>query len=161
MQRRYGTYSFLDVQASIEGPGGNFELGSGSGAAEEGITITPTGDKNVMTIGADGSVMHSLKGDNSGTITVTLLRTSTVNSRMQNLYNHQTSSSRNHGQNTIVIRNAVSGDVITCGHCAFARQPENPYKSQGGFIVWRFHAGSIDTRIGSGTPEKGVESGGV
>ena len=49
-----GAYSFLDVQAAIEGPGGAFQLGSGSGNAEEGITIEPGGDKNVMQIGADG-----------------------------------------------------------------------------------------------------------
>ncbi len=152
-EKKYGTYSFLDVQASIEGPGGNFQLGSGSGAAEEGITIAPTGDKNVMTVGADGSVMHSLKGDDSGTITVTLLRTSTVNAQMQNLYNHQTSSSRYHGQNTIVVRNPVSGDVITAQYCAFAKQPENPYKTEGGVVSWAFHAGDIDTKRGTGTPE--------
>jgi hypothetical protein len=28
-----GAYSFLDVQASIEGPGGSFQLGSCSGNA--------------------------------------------------------------------------------------------------------------------------------
>jgi hypothetical protein len=153
MKPKYGTYSFLDVQASIEGPGGNFELGSGAGNAEEGITIAPTGEKNVMTVGADGSVMHSLRGDASGTVTVTLLRTSTVNSQLQNMYNHQTSSSRYHGQNTIVIRNAVSGDVITCEGCAFAKQPENPYKTEGGVYAWTFHAAVIDTKIGTGVPE--------
>lgn len=161
MKPQYGTYSFLDVQASIEGPGGNFELGSGSGASEEGVAIEPTGDKNVMTPGADGSVMHSLKGDSSGTVTVNLLRISTVNQKLQNMYNHQTASSRNHGQNTIVIRNAVSGDVITCEKCAFAKQPGNPYKTDGGIISWAFHAAAIDTKLGTGTPEAGALGGGL
>ena len=36
------TYSFLDVQAAISGPGGNFPLaGDESGISEEGITIDP------------------------------------------------------------------------------------------------------------------------
>ena len=63
------SYSFLDVQASIAGPGGNFPLsGDRVGIAQEGITVTATGDKNVMTIGADGAAMHSLSADQSGTI---------------------------------------------------------------------------------------------
>lgn len=148
-----GAYSFLDVQASIEGPGGAFQLGSGSGNAEEGISIEPGGDKNVMTVGADGTVMHSLKADASGTVTVTLLRTSTTNAQLSNLYNYQTASSRNHGQNTIMIRNAVSGDVITCTEVAFAKAISNPYAVEGGKIAWTFHAGKIDTKLGTGTPE--------
>ena len=146
-------YSFLDVQASIDGPGGNFQLGSGSGAAEEGISIEPTGDKNVMTVGADANVMHSLLGDTSGTVTVRLLRTSPVNAQLQNVYNYQTSSSRYHGQNTIVVRNSVTGDVTTCSEAAFAKQPANNYAKEGGSIEWVFHAGKVDKRLGTGTPE--------
>ena len=146
-------YSFLDIQAAIEGPGGNFQLGSGSGNAEEGITIEPTGDKNVMTVGADGSVMHSLLADASGTVTVNLLRTSPTNAQLQNLYNYQTASGRNHGQNTITIRNPVTGDVITCSDVAFAKGISNSYAKEGGTLAWAFHAGKIDTRIGTGTPE--------
>lgn len=148
-----GAYSFLDVQAAIEGPGGSFQLGSGSGNAEEGITIEPTGDKNVMTVGADGSVMHSLRGDQSGTLTVTLLRTSPVNAQLQNLYNYQTSTSRNHGRNTVTIRNAQSGDVVTCAQVAFAKAISNPYAVEGGKLAWTFHAGQVSTVLGSGTPE--------
>lgn len=147
------SYSFLDVQAAIDGPGGSFQLGSGSGNAEEGITIEPGGDKNVMTVGADGSVMHSLRADSSGTVTVTLLRNSATNQKLQNLYNYQTTSSRYHGRNTIVIRNAVTGDVISCTEVAFAKAISNPYAEEGGTLAWTFHAGKIDTIIGTGMPE--------
>jgi len=146
-------YSFLDVQAAIEGPGGAFPLGSGAGVAEEGITIEPAGDKNVMTVGADGSVMHSLKADASGAVTVTLLRTSRTNALLQTMYNFQTSGSRWHGRNILVIRNAVSGDVVTCTDVAFAKAPSNPYATEGGKIAWTFHAGKIVTVLGIGTPE--------
>ena len=149
-----GAYSFLDVQASIEGPGGSFQLGSGSGNSEEGITIEPTGDKNVMTVGADGSIMHSLRADASGTVTVTLLRVSQTNSKLQNLFDYQTSSSRYHGRNTIVIRNAVSGDVITCTEAAFSKGLSNPYAIEGGRLGWTFHVGKIHNKLGTGTPEK-------
>lgn len=147
------SYCFLDVQAAIEGPGGSFQLGSGSGNAEEGITIEPGGDKNIMTVGADGTVMHSLRADASGTVTVTLLRTSPTNQKLQNLYNYQTTSSRYHGQNTIMIRNAVTGDVVSCTQVAFAKAISNPYAVEGAKLAWTFHAGKIDTKLGTGTPE--------
>jgi hypothetical protein len=148
-----GVYSFLDVQAAIEGPGGAFALGSGSANAEEGINIEPAGDKNVMSIGADGEPMHSLRADQSGTVTVTLLRTSSVNAQLQTLYNFQTTSSRYHGRNTLILRNAVSGDVITCTEVAFSKAPSNPYAVEGGNLAWAFHAGRITTVLGVGTPE--------
>jgi len=144
-----GAYSFLDVQAAFDGPGGNFQLGSGAGNAEEGINIEPTGDKNIMTVGADGSVMHSLRADASGTVTVTLLRTSPTNARLQNTYNFQTASSRNHGRNTIIIRNSVSGDMVTCTEVAFAKAITNPYATEGAKLVWTFHAGKINTSLGA------------
>lgn len=143
-------YSFLDVQASIAGPGGNIPLaGDESGIAEEGITIDATGDKNVMTIGADGAVMHSLKGDKSGTVTVRLLKTSTVNAALQAMYNYQTTSSGRHGRNTILIRDAVRGDIITCQKVAFAKNPSKTYAGEGGTMEWTFHAGKITGLLGA------------
>ena len=52
------SYSFLDVQASIYGPGGNVSLaGDEAGVEQGGITVTPAGERSKMTVGADGSVM--------------------------------------------------------------------------------------------------------
>ena len=48
-----------------------------------GITVTPAGERSKMTVGADGSVMHSLLGDKSGTVSVKLLKTSSVNAALQ------------------------------------------------------------------------------
>ena len=84
------SYSFLDVQASIYGPGGNVSLaGDEAGVEQGGITITPAGERSKMTVGADGSVMHSLLGDKSGTVSVKLLKTSSVNAALQIMYNLQ------------------------------------------------------------------------
>ena len=47
-----GTYSFIDVQATLVGPTGVIELGYGAAVAEEGITIEMAEDKNAMLIGA-------------------------------------------------------------------------------------------------------------
>lgn len=147
------SYSFLDVDAAIEGPGGSFQLGSGSGVATEGISVAPTGEKNIMQIGADGSVMHSLRADKSGTITLTLQKTSQTNAKLQNLFNYQSQSSQYWGRNTITIRNSATGDLITCSKVAFASSLELSYQEDGGTSSWTFHAGIIDPKLGTGTPE--------
>ena len=71
-----GTYSFQDMVAHLVGPGGMVSLGYGSGAADEGISIAYTEDRNNMLGGADGSVMHTLRCGKSGVITFNLLKIS-------------------------------------------------------------------------------------
>ena len=146
------SYSFLDIVASLSGPGGDIDLiGCNS---EEGISIEPTGDKNIMTIGADGCAMHSLRGDNSGTVTIRLLKTSGHNAQLQQLYTSQKESSTKWGQNTISIKDMARGDDITCSECAFTRDPATTYATEGGINEWVFHAGKIDKVLGSGTLER-------
>ena len=143
------TYSFLDVHAAIVGPGGAISLGSGAGNAEEGITIEPTGDINTMTIGADGSPMHSLHADKSGKVTIKLLKTSPVNAKLSNMYAFQTSSGATHGQNTLSISNSATGDIITCRSVAFEKAPSINYAKEGGMNEWAFSAGIIDRTLGT------------
>lgn len=145
-------YSFLDVVASITGPGGNFPLGSGSGAAEEGISLARAEAKSTMMVGADGSGMHSLHAGKHGTVTVTLLKTSPTNQLLMAMYNFQTSSSANHGRNVISVRNPVSGDAFTCTGVAFQKAPDLAYAKDGNTVQWAFDAIQIDGILGSGTP---------
>lgn len=142
-----GAYSFLDVQATIVGPGGSFGLGSGAGAAEEGITTAMAEDKNTVTTGADGTIMHSLHGGKTGTVTVRLLKTSPTNAKLNQMYNLQTISAAAHGLNTIVIQNPVNGDVITCTQCAFKKHPDQVQAKVGNTNEWVFD-GIIDTSLG-------------
>jgi len=138
------TYSFLDVQASIVGPGGSFSIGSGAGAAEEGITVEMVDDKNTMTIGADGTPMHSLHAGKAATVTVRLLKTSPVNSNLSSMYALQTSAGSLHGANVLVIKNPVTGDQITARAAAFKKFPTQTYAKDGGMVEWTFDAGVVD-----------------
>ncbi|EDW5132066.1 TPA: DUF3277 family protein [Salmonella enterica subsp. arizonae serovar 13,22:z4,z23:-] len=142
------TYSFMDVTASLSGPTGVIDLGQGSANSEEGITQTMGGNKNTMTIGADGEVMHSLHADKSGTITVTLLKTSPVNKKLSLAYNAQSQSSGTWGNNVIVIRNTASGDISTARSCAFQKQPDFNNAKEGGTVAWVFDCGKIDQLLG-------------
>lgn len=143
------TYSFINVQATITGPGGVFNLGNGAGNSEEGITIEMAGDKNTLTVGADGTPMHSLHADKSGAVTVRLLKTSPVNAQLQALYDLQTTDARLHGQNVISIANTASGDNIGCRYVAFKRNPTNTYAKDAGMVEWQFDAGMIDSILGT------------
>jgi hypothetical protein len=142
-------YSFLDVQATIAGPGGSFNLGNGAGNAEEGIDIEMVEDKNTMTVGADGTPMHSLHAGKAGTVTVRLLKTSPVNAKLQAMYDLQSQSSSLWGQNVISINNTASGDNVGCRSVAFKKSPKNAYAKDGGSNEWVFDAGAIDSILGT------------
>lgn len=146
------TYSFLDVHAAITGPGGAFPLGSGVGAAEEGITIARSEDKNTMTTGADGEVMHSLHAGKSGQVTIRLLKTSPVNALLMGMYEFQTTSSTRHGQNTITVGDVARGDFITAREVAFKKAPDLTWAKTANTVEWTFDAGKIDGLLGVGRP---------
>lgn len=142
-------YSFLDVVATISGPTGSAQLASGAQNADEGISFEMTGDKNTMTTGADGSVMHSLHAEKSGRVIVRLLKTSPINQLLQAMYDAQTLSAQLHGQNTIVCQQKQAGDITTARQCAFKRKPPLTYAKEGGIIEWEWDAGLIDTVLGT------------
>ena len=115
------TYSFMDVSATIVGPGGTVDLGYGAATAEEGISIAYTEDKNLMTVGADGKVMHTLRCGNSGTVTVSLLKTSPTAKKLQKMFNIQKLGASVWGVNTITIQQTAAKDKIVCLFCAVVK----------------------------------------
>lgn len=141
-------YSFIDISASLTGPTGSIDLGYGSANSEEGITVAMAEAKNTMTTGADGEVMHSLHAGKSGTITVTLLKTSPVNKKLSLMYNAQSQSSATWGNNVIVVRNKASGDITTARSCAFQKQPDHANAKVGNTVSWVFDCGKIDQLLG-------------
>lgn len=142
------TYSFLDVNASIVGPGGAFALGADAGASSEGITVTMNAEKDTMEIGADGTPQHSLNADKSGTIMVSLLKTSPTNQLLRIMYDLQSASSSLWGGNVITVTN-TAGDISTARQVAFKKLPDLKYAVQGGMNAWSFNCGYIDGFLGS------------
>lgn len=142
-------YSFKDVTATFVGPTGIFSLGYGSANAEEGIDVVAAGDKNTMTIGADGEGMHSLHADKSGQITVRLLKTSPMNQKLMATYDAQTISSSLWGQNIITISNTAVGDLHVGRQCAFKKKPDFKYAKDGDIIAWVFDVVKIDSALGT------------
>lgn len=142
------TYSFLDVTASLVGPTGSVDLGFGASVSQEGITISLNNARNTMTPSADGEVMHSLKADKSGTITVRLLGTSPANAVLQAMYNAQSLSTSLWGNNVITVRNKGNEEITTARSVAFQKQPDRVYGAEGPMVEWVFDCGKIDTITG-------------
>jgi len=143
------TYSFLDVTASIVGIGLACSMGNEAGASEEGISIEMEGDKTNLTVGADGSYMHSLHAGNAGSVTVRLLKTSPYNAILMAAYNAQRITSAAWGKNVITINQNNSDDSIVCAGCAFTRQPNLDYAQDGGTVTWAFRSGKITGFLGT------------
>lgn len=142
------TYSFLDINCSISGTGGNINLASGAGAAEEGISIEPIGDKNIMTIGADGSAMHSLVGSEASSVKVRLLKTSPTNAMLMAMYNAQTQSSLAHGKNVITLSILQTGEIVSLTQVAFKKRPALEYAKEAKMMEWEFDCGKTSTTLG-------------
>lgn len=143
------SYSFQDVVAKITGPTGSADLATGAAPSDEGISFEMTGDKNTMTTGADGAVMHSLHAESSGRCIVRLLKTSPVNALLQAMYDAQTATASLHGQNIIVCQQKASGDVTTATQVAFKRKPPLAYAKEANVMEWEWDCGKINSALGT------------
>ncbi|AOY96852.1 hypothetical protein BKK79_36160 [Cupriavidus sp. USMAA2-4] len=143
------SYSFKDVSATLVGPTGAISLGYGSAVAEEGIDVAAAGDKNTMTVAADGEGMHSLHADKSGQMTVRLLKTSPMNQKLMVAYDAQSLSAALWGKNIITISNTAVGDLHVARECAFKKKPNMKYAKDGDIIEWVFDCIKIDSVLGT------------
>lgn len=142
-------YSFLNVVAGIAGPGGAFNVGAGAAIAEEGITIEPTEDKNVMTIGADGKGQHTLIASDACTVTIRLLKVSPINAALMAMYDFQSASSALWGQNIITVNDTARGDYTVVQACAFKKKPTLVYAKEGPMIEWTFDGIKATSLLGA------------
>ncbi len=144
-----GVYSFLDTQATFTGPSGTYAIGSSSGVAEEGITTAFLAEKDTLTPGADGEIMHSLHGSNAGKWTIRFLKTSATNALLSSSYNtDRASGGSSWGQNTLRLTNTTSGDVVTLTQAAFVKHADLTYATEGGMQEWEFQ-GKLHVSLGA------------
>lgn len=140
----------MSVSATLNGPGGSVSLGYGAATADEGISVEMIDDKDAMTSGSDGAIMHSLRASNTARITVRLLKTSPANAKLSQLYNVQKSAPILWGKNTLVVSDTARGDVVTGTEIAFTRQPSVVYAKDGNTNEWTFQGNVIEI-LGDGT----------
>jgi len=145
----FTTYSFLDVQATLVAPSQSFDIAS-AGVSSEGIRLAMVGEKDVMTIGADGDGMHTLIASDASNCEISLLKDAPGNALMNALYNFQKTSSANWGGIQITINNNIMGDTIVLNGGAFAKQADIAYAQEGTMNVWSFKFISRDDTLGNG-----------
>lgn len=144
-------YSFLNISCTLIGPPAFvINLAAGAASAEEGITLEPAEDKNVMTIGADGLGQHSLIASDAGRIIVRLLKTSPVNQLLQIMYDAQSISSALWGLNTFTLSDSGRGDISVLQSCAFKKKAPLTYAKEAGIMEWEFDSISVNTILGAG-----------
>lgn len=144
-----GTYSFLDVVATMTGPGVQVNLGAGAAAAEEGISTEMIEETDTMRGGADGAQMHSLHGSKAARVMVRYLKTSPTNSILDAAYRYQRQSGLLWGKNVLVVANPVTGDKYVYTQVAFTKHPNNGWDKEGPVIEWEFNCGVMEPLIGS------------
>jgi hypothetical protein len=144
-------YSLLDVNAAIEGPGGNFSLSDGA-LTDEGIIIAFADDRVSYTPGAGGGGMHNVHAAKHGRVTVRYLMNSPKNRQFMDLFNIQNENggAGGAGQNMIDCSNSVTGDVITCQYGSILKIPDITYGKEGGTREWVIIFTAIDVKLGDG-----------
>lgn len=143
-------YSFQNINAAIAGAGGNVNLGYGSGSAEEGISVTPNvEEKGVAAVGADGTVMPTLRASKLGRWVVRLLKTSPVNAQLQAMYNAQAGNPALWATNTLTLVDIARGDSLSLSGAWFVKQPDLVYAKDGNMNEWEFQ-GNHDQVLGGG-----------
>lgn len=143
-------YSFLDTTCRFVGPGIDANLAAGAAVAKEGITLSPSADKNKMDIGADGQGQHSLIADDSAALSIKLLKTSPQNAVLMIAYDLQTTSSNLWGINTVTLSNSARGDFSALQGVAFKKKPEILYGEEAGMMEWTFDIIQANTVLGGG-----------
>lgn len=146
------SYSFINVNATLSGPGAQISLGYGAAVAKEGITAEMIEDKDSIQVGADGAIMHSLRGGNAGRVSVRLLKTAPANAALSIAYNFQRTNAAFWGQNVIMISDVQRGDVVTATNLAFTKFPTVTWSEDGQMLDWVF-SGNVLEILGLGTPD--------
>jgi hypothetical protein len=103
-----------------------------------------------MTIGADGTGMHSLAADDSCKVTVRLLKTSPLNAVLQGAFDAQSISSALWGINTFVIIDSARGDYTAVQQAAFKKAATITYAKEGGMMEWEFDGIQVNSILGGG-----------
>lgn len=151
-------YSFVDVQAAIEGPGGNFSVSEG-GVAKEGITIEMIDDDSTMLGGADGTGMHSARASRAGRVTIRLLKNSPINRKLMDMRNAQKAGGlvggAFTGRNILTLTNPYWGDDYQCRAGAFGKAPNVTYAEDGNTNEWVMNFIYIDSVLGDGSLVQG------
>ena len=135
------TYSFDDVECTISHPAVGQYVVNGKGIGS--INVTPSTEKTVHDVAADGSIMISKVAGDNAAINIEIQQTSELHKWLTNYYNViLLSPATVWASATIIIRDTVGGSLISAYDVSPQNKAEKPYQSQGQRVTWPFLSGN-------------------
>mgnify|MGYP000862666726 FL=1 len=130
------TYSFTDVNATINCPGyGSFSI-QGEGVGE--MNVSKTTDRSVHDVAADGSVMVSKIAGNNGSVTINAQQTSALHKFLQGLFNYCWQADTSVWTTiSMTVEAPKMGKTYYCSGGSFVKEPDEPLQSQGQRVSWQ------------------------
>lgn len=139
MPQNSNVYSFENCVAALAGLGGAFPIGYGAGNAQEGISMVGNVEsKGIGLVGADGTIMPTLRASKMGRWTVKLLKTSPTNALLQALFNAQSTNPALWASNLLTLADNVRGDAFSLSQAWFTKQPDIVFAQDGNVNDWEF-----------------------
>ena len=130
------TYSFTDVNATINCPGyGSFSI-QGEGIGD--MTVSKTTDRSVHDVASDGSVMVSKIAGNNGSVSINAQQTSALHRFLQGMFNYCWQEDTSVWTTiSMTIEAPKMGKTYYCSGGSFGKEPDEPLQSQGQRVAWQ------------------------
>ena len=114
--------------------------GSGLGTC----TVRMTGDRTLMDVAADGTVMTTKVRDRRGSFTLQLQQTSESNLTLLRWYNYlETAHASEWDKITVTLTAPNTGARFTGERSAFLKLPDRTYGARGGLETWTLVSGDV------------------
>jgi C4-type Zn-finger protein len=130
-----GKYSFKDHSIVF----GTQEL---TGIHSDGIDIAFNGEGIVPTVGADGEHAFNIDADQSATVTVNLLQSSSSNEYLSGIYN--TAKQGGQLEFPLIIRDQFGKSIYSSSSAAIKRIPDTTRAKEIGAVGWEIVCGQLE-----------------
>lgn len=132
---KHSTYSFTDINATIQCPGyGSYSV-QGEGVGD--VNVSKNTDRTVHDVAADGSVMASKIAGNNGSVTINAQQTSSLHKFLQGLFNYCWQADTSEWTSiSMTIEAPKMGKTYYCAGGSFVKEPDEPLQSQGQRVAW-------------------------
>ena len=130
------TYSFTDVNATINCPGyGSFSI-QGEGIGD--MTVSKTTARSVHGVASVGSVMVSKIAGNNGSVSINAQQTSALHRFLQGMFNYCWQADTSAWTTiSMTIEAPKMGKTYYCTGGSFGKEPDEPLQSQGQRVAWQ------------------------
>ena len=140
----YSTYSFSDTSVVLNHPSIGQCVLTGQGVGS--IVVAYANDASSQEVAHDGSIMTNKVVLKNGTVSFTLLQTSSGNAWMKKAYSKLLLADASEwAQFNGTIENKTTGEVTTFSNACIQKLPDANFQQTGQNNTWTFLAGVIES----------------